>query len=244
MNEIAAPSAFSKHRTSKWKNHFRSRSKWKEQRYSKPAYHGCRGFSALLRKNAFSTPGISKHANVSWELVKHSVSTDWTTQRGHVKSHEEAASGLLYLISFSKSWHSSTCNPGRKIQRCFLLKAVITFIWRRYVLRLNLWYWKQAERLKNWQSASLWFFALSQLCIPFSVWLLSWCSEKKILKCINEWIFCKKLWPGWVSDEPYSPLSHTGALHITSTLHYVGIVGADGKLTGKISGVQGSSWIM
>lgn len=98
-------------------------------------------------------------------------------QRDHVESHEEAASELFYLICFSKPCHSSTCKPGRNMQKCSLPRSVITFIWRRYVLRLNLRYWKQAESLENWQSADLWLFAPSQLCIPFSVWLLSSCSE-------------------------------------------------------------------
>lgn len=82
-----------KHLHSKWKGHFRS--KVKEQKYSKPRSQECwGGFFSLLYKNVFSKPGLSKYDNV-WQLAILSVSAEWA----HVKSHEEAASELLTLVS-------------------------------------------------------------------------------------------------------------------------------------------------
>ena len=112
-----------KHLHSKWKGHFRSRSKSKEQRYSKLVSQGCWGFFSVLYKNAFSKPGFSKRENVWCGLVKLSVSAEWRTQRAHVKPHEEAASELLTSVSEWKPWHSATCKLGRNMQMHSLRKA-------------------------------------------------------------------------------------------------------------------------
>lgn len=157
-----------KHLHSKWRGHYCSRSKRKEQRYSY-----CTKDAGFL-SHCIKIPLFSKHENVWLELAKLSLSAKWIMWGTHVKLHEEA------LISESKSWLSATFKLSRSMRNVFLTqngaKVMNAFIWRWYILRIKFTLLKIGRDTWNWQPAHLWLFILSQL--PFCVWLLGWCSEK------------------------------------------------------------------